>query len=198
MKNLTLLVVLIVLALPLAISGQQRAAQTPPPPPAPCNPAGAEYVCGQLAPEDLVVVPGGEWVVASSYGGNGGIKLINTRDRTTTNAYPTAESKDRLDAKTYDACPGPPDAADKAKFTTHGLALRAGRNSLHTLYAVHHGGRESIEVFELDARAKPPTLTWIGCASPTRGPTHWPWKSRRSLHATSTSNTRVAQRTTSP
>src|SRR5580765_6739184 len=115
MKNLTLLVVLIVLALPLAISGQQRAAQTPPPPPAPCNPAGAEYVCGQLAPEDLVVVPGGEWVVASSYGGNGGIKLINTRDRTTTNAYPTAESKDRLDAKTYDACPGPPDAADKAK-----------------------------------------------------------------------------------
>ena len=47
---------------------------------------------------------------------------------------------------------------------THGLALRAGRNSTHTLYAVHHGSRESIEVFEVDARARTPTLTWIGCA----------------------------------
>ena len=29
---------------------------------------------------------------------------------------------------------------------------------------VHHGNRESIEIFELDARPKPPVLTWIGCA----------------------------------
>src|SRR5205085_7756853 len=134
------------------------------PAPAPCNPAGTEYVCGQQAPEDLVVVPGGEWIVASSFAGNGGIKLINTRDRTTTDAYPTPASKDRLDKKTYDSCPGAPEGPDRAKFTTHGLALRPGRNSVHTLYAVHHGGRESIEVFELDARAKPPVLTWVGCA----------------------------------
>jgi sugar lactone lactonase YvrE len=33
---------------------------------------------------------------------------------------------------------------------------------VHTLYVVHHGNRESIEVFEFDARAK--ALTWIGCA----------------------------------
>ncbi|MDE2473502.1 MAG: hypothetical protein KGO48_00470 [Alphaproteobacteria bacterium] len=35
---------------------------------------------------------------------------------------------------------------------------------MHTLYVVHHGSRESIEVFELDARPRAPTLTWIGCA----------------------------------
>jgi len=35
---------------------------------------------------------------------------------------------------------------------------------VHTLFVVHHGGRESIEVFEVDARPKAPTLTWIGCA----------------------------------
>ena len=156
MKTLTLLAVLIGFALPPVVAGQGTAAA--------CNPAAKEFVCGQQAPEDLVVVPGREWVVAASYGGNGGIKLINTRDRTTTTGYPTATSKDRLDTKTYDSCPGAPDAAEKAKFTTHGLALRAGRNSVHTLYAVHHGGRESIEVFELDARAKPPALTWVGCA----------------------------------
>jgi sugar lactone lactonase YvrE len=32
------------------------------------------------------------------------------------------------------------------------------------LYLVHHGTRESIEVFEFDGRLKPPALTWIGCA----------------------------------
>jgi sugar lactone lactonase YvrE len=29
---------------------------------------------------------------------------------------------------------------------------------------VHHGKRESIEVFEIDARSKIPSVTWIGCA----------------------------------
>jgi sugar lactone lactonase YvrE len=110
------------------------------------------------------MLPGSEWVVASVFAGSGGIRLINTRDLTSTLAYPTATSKDKLDAKTYDSCPGPPDAAEKAKFATHGLALRGGRNSTQTLYAVHHGGRESVEVFEVDMRAKPPALTWVGCA----------------------------------
>jgi len=130
-----------------------------------CNPAGnVQFVCGQQAPEDLVLVPGSEWVLAGAFSGNGGINLISVRDKTTTVAYPAATAKERLDAKTYDSCPGPPDAADKAKFTTHGLALRAGRNSVHTLYVVHHGKRESIEVFEVDARGKMPALTWVGCA----------------------------------
>jgi hypothetical protein len=103
-------------------------------------------------------------VLASVFAGNGGIRLINTSDRTTTVAYPNAASKDRLDAKTYDSCPGAPDEAQKASFRTHGLAIRPGQNSVHTLFAVHHGPRESIEVFEVDARATPPALTWIGCA----------------------------------
>ena len=133
--------------------------------PKPCTPDGKiQYICGQEAPEDLVLVPGSDWVVASAFAGKGGIRLIHTKDAASILGYPTATSKDQLDAKTYDSCPGAPDAADKASFRTHGLALRAGRNSLHTLYAVHHGGRESIEVFTLDARAKPPVLTWIGCA----------------------------------
>src|SRR5262245_27303717 len=79
-------------------------------------------------------------------------------------AYPSPTAKEKLDAKTYDSCPGAPDTAEKASFRTHGLALRAGRNGTHTLYAVHHGVRESIEVFEVDARGKTPALRWIGCA----------------------------------
>ena len=158
MRGLTLFRLAIAFAVPLGLAGQQAAG---------CDPVGTvQFVCGQDAPEDLAVIPGSEWVLASVFSANGGgIRLISTRDRTTTVAFPTAVSKDRLDAKTYDSCPGPLDAAAKAKFRTHGLYLRAGRNSVHTLYAVYHGVRESIEVFEVDARGKMPTLTWVGCAA---------------------------------
>ena len=35
-----------------------------------------QFVCGQQAPEDLVVLPGSQWVVASAFGGSGGVYLI--------------------------------------------------------------------------------------------------------------------------
>src|SRR6266550_752597 len=133
--------------------------------PAGCGPAGnVQFICGQEAPEDLIVVPGSPWVFASVMAGSGGIRAISVQDMTTSVVYPAAASREQFDAKTYGSCPGAPDAADKASFRTHGLALRPGRNSTHTLYAVHHGKRESIEVFQVDARATPPALTWIGCA----------------------------------
>jgi hypothetical protein len=130
-----------------------------------CDPIGnIRFVCDQVGPEDLAPVPGSEWVLSSGMAVNGAIRLINLRDRTTTVLFPTAIPKERLDTKTYDTCPGPIDSGEKEKFRAHGLYLRAGRNLVHTLYVVHHGNRESIEVFELDTRPKAPTLTWIGCA----------------------------------
>jgi sugar lactone lactonase YvrE len=133
--------------------------------PANCQPTGdVEFVCGQNGPEDLVVLPGAQWVIASSFGGNGGIYIIRASDRASTLAYPATTARDRFDSKTYSTCPGPPDAGAKAKFLTHGLYLEAGRNSVHRLFVVAHGSRESVEVFEVDGRAATPTLTWIGCA----------------------------------
>jgi hypothetical protein len=130
-----------------------------------CQPAGdVQFVCGQNGPEDLVVVPGAQWVIASSFGGNGGIYLIHASDRVSTLAYPGTTPRDRFDKKVYSTCPGPPDAAAKAKFLTHGLYLLAGSNSVHRLFVVAHGSRESVEVFEVDGRAATPALTWIGCA----------------------------------
>jgi hypothetical protein len=52
---------------------------------------------------------------------------------------------------------------EQKKFRTHGLSLHPGKNGVHTLYTVHHGTRESVEVFELDGKTSPPSLTWIGC-----------------------------------
>src|SRR5205814_9349366 len=122
------------------------------------------FICDQLGPEDLLLVPGGEWVLSSGYPANGAIHLISVRDRTTTVLFPTDSPAVRPDTKTYNSCPGPIDLSQRDKFSAHGLYLRPGRGSVHTLYLVHHGTRESIEVFEFDGRAKAPSLTWIGCA----------------------------------
>lgn len=132
-----------------------------------CDPDGnVTYICGVIAPEDLIAVPRSEWVIASGYTAGGAIHLVNTRDHTTRQVFPTASLRQRADTKTYSACPGPLDPAEKEKFSAHGLNLRPGAGSVHTVYVVHHGFRESVEVFEIDTKPKSPTFTWIGCAVP--------------------------------
>src|SRR5258707_3341699 len=121
------------------------------------------FICDQLGPEDLAAVPGSEWVLSSGMAADGAIRLINLRDKSTTVLFPSAASRERPNKKTYESCPGPI-GSEGDKFRAHGLYLRPGQNAVHTLYVVHHGARESIEVFELDAPPKPPALTWIGCA----------------------------------
>ena len=129
-----------------------------------CDPIGSiRFICDQAGPEDLAAVPGSTWVLSSGMVANGAIRLINLRDHTTTVLFPTATPRERFNKKIYDSCPGPI-GAEGERFRAHGLYLRSGSNGVHTLYVVHHGDRESIEVFELDARPTSPVLTWIGCA----------------------------------
>ena len=155
MRTATAVAVVLLASLNAAIQAQS---------PSDCTAAaGVQFVCGLQAPEDLVVLPGAQWVVASAYAGTGGVYLIRASDRTTTVVYPSATARERLDAKTYRACPGPPDAATKAKFQTHGLHLLPGTGSAHRLFVVLHGGRESVEVFDIDASGATPVFTWIGC-----------------------------------
>jgi hypothetical protein len=161
MTRPTLVALTVSLTAIVSLSAQQPPAAPPPP----CtNNGDMQFICGQAAPEDLIVLPGGQWVVAGSYAGAGGINLIRVSDRMSIKAYPTASSRDMLDAKTYPSCPGVPDAATKARFQTHGLTLREGRNGVHTLMTVTHGAREAVDVFTIDTRTPTATFTWIGCA----------------------------------
>ena len=50
------------------------------------------------------------------------------------------------------------------QFRPHGINLRPGSDSVHTLYVVRHGARESVEIFKVDVGGVTPTLTWVGCA----------------------------------
>ena len=101
-------------ALPQETAGQSAAA---------CDPVGTvQFICGVIGPEDLVVVPGSDWVIASGDAAGGAIKAINVRDRTATALFPAATPRLRLDARTYDSCPGPIDAEEKDRFRAHGLS----------------------------------------------------------------------------
>ena len=149
--------VLTLLAGAMAIS-TQAAAQ------AACDPAaGLEFICGLTNAEDLVRVPGTPWIVASGLAEGehtgGHIYLVNAHERTVQALLP-GHVVYQQDTETFGACPGAP---DETKFSAHGLSLRVGSSAEPTLYVVHHGERESVEVFKLGAGPAAPTLTWVGC-----------------------------------
>ena len=125
-----------------------------------CEPAGdIQFVCGPVTPEDLVAVPDTAWIVVSSMVNEGHLYLANSDDHSSTVLFPSDTASQRHDTQTYATCPGPVTEG----FRPHGLSLRPGANGRHTLYVVRHGGRESVEVFELDTTAAAPLITWVGC-----------------------------------
>jgi len=129
--------------------------------PAACAPSGGlTFVCGVRNPEDLVLVPNTRWLIASGMAPGSGLHAVDTRAKTVRNLYAADAPSTRPDRTRYGACPGP---LDPKQAVLHGLSLRPGQNGLYTAYATNHGGRESIEVFEIDTRGAAPAATWVGC-----------------------------------
>ncbi len=126
-----------------------------------------EFICGPVNPEDLAKVPGAPWVIVATYKNDGYLSAAHTGDGTTVEIYPGEEPQVRQDTELYGDCPG----AMPEDFWAHGISLRPGDDQVHTLFVVRHGGREAIEVFEVDASGETPSLTWIGCVlQPPGGP----------------------------
>lgn len=134
-----------------------------------CAPLGnIQWICNLVSPEDFAVAPRSDWMIASgNKAGQGAVRAVNVRTRTVTNLYPSSQAvRSRPDAVAYPTCPGPLNASDpveQAKFAAHGMFLKHGSMSIYTFFVVHHGSRESVEVFELDGGAASPALTWTGC-----------------------------------
>jgi hypothetical protein len=126
------------------------------------------FICGLHHPEDLVQIPGTQWILVSGLGGGlpgtppgpGDLYLLHATDKHWHSIARASLASTNHNSKLYGDCPAP----DPAQFISHGLAIRAGSNGQHTLYAVNHGGRESVEVFAIDARGAEPHLSWTGCA----------------------------------
>ena len=129
----------------------------------PCDAAGAiEFACGLTNPEDLVLVPGTDWIVASGMAAGSGFYLIDSTSREWS-ALPTSA---RHDSAKFPQCSSPPTAGE---FESHGLNIRAGTGGRSTLYVVGHGAREAVEVYDVDASGARPTLTWRGCVAMPEG-----------------------------
>jgi DNA-binding beta-propeller fold protein YncE len=125
-----------------------------------CPPAGGlNFICGPVAVEDLVRVPGTHWIIGSGMaekGHPGKLHLIDADKKTCEILYPSASSQSATDGK----CPG--SAPDAKTFGAHGIAIRDDGNRTATLLAVNHG-REAVEMFKLDVTGTKPAIRWTGC-----------------------------------
>jgi hypothetical protein len=127
-----------------------------------CATDGAvKFLCGPSRPEDLYHIPNTDWIVSSSM--DGGLHLLDVNKKTSVQLYPSPAARDRLDKANYPTCQGPPDAAEKASFSTIGISMRLGKAGVHTLYAIRYPTVSRVQVFELDVNGKQPSTTWIGC-----------------------------------
>ena len=142
------------------------AQQPPAPQMLPCGqqPNG-EVLCGTLSPEDLELTPDGKFLITGQFVGAGrggaptkgaGLVIFDIAAKTFSKlAIANDQRKDWGDP----ACPGPVNDV----MVPHGISLSKRANGAEQLYVVNHGGRESIEMFELKKEGTSWGLTWHGC-----------------------------------
>jgi len=118
------------------------------------------YVCGPEKPEDVVVIPGTPWLISSGYAVGAGLKLVDTRSRSFTRWYRATPDQISPDAQAFPQCPG---RLDPTLFNARGLSIRRTGEGRWRLLVVNHGGRESIEIFDIGLRDGAPQLSWRGC-----------------------------------
>jgi SMP-30/Gluconolactonase/LRE-like region len=150
----------------LALAGVVGAQDKGPagPPLATCGVHGdIEVLCGTHSPEDLELTPDGKYLIATQFVNLGrtgsagfGMALYDLAKKTFTKMAVTDEPEK---AWGDPACPGPIGDA----LVSHGESLGKRRNGVWALYVVNHGGRQSIEMYEVKPAAGSWTLVWRGC-----------------------------------
>jgi len=127
-----------------------------------CDPIGpATPLCGYHNPEDLDRLPDPTGVLVSEYGGMAGEEpgVLARLDLETLERSVLYEGSDETGPGSWGdpACPGAPGDA----FSPHGVHVSQRADGAWQILAVNHGGRESIEWFEV---LDPDTVAWRGCA----------------------------------
>lgn len=138
-----------------------------------CSPANSvSFICGVTNVEDFAPVPNSKWVIggdlSTASNPQGYLYLFDTKKRTASAVQPS-EIAIRPDKTAYPDCPGP---LDMKTFGPHGIDLTRTGGTHRVLYAVNHGGRESVEVFAVDLSGVRPKFTWTGCVVAPKG--FWP------------------------
>jgi hypothetical protein len=118
------------------------------------------YICGVERPEDVVAIPGTHLIVASGFAPGAGLKLVDTDTHRASRWFTGAPGQIAHDRAAYPQCPGP---VDPELFNARGLALRRVGEGHYSLHVVNHGGRESVEIFDILMGGATPKLVWRGC-----------------------------------
>jgi hypothetical protein len=147
--------------LPILLASAAIAQQRPPQPALPplleCGAHGdVEAICGTRSPEDLEATPDGKSLIVSQMlrGPGAGLVMFDIAAKTFRKIPVTAEP---LATWGDPKCPGPIGDA----LSPHGISLAKRSGGKWQLYVVNHGGRESIEMYELKAGV----LLWHGCVT---------------------------------
>jgi hypothetical protein len=133
-----------------------------------CDPVGsATPLCGFQNPEDLALLPDGR-VLVSEYGDAGAkpgrISLLDLASGEHESLYAGGGPAGAGPWGAPD-CDGPPSNS----FSPHGIDLSQRADGALELLVVQHGGRESVEMFEVSTSPSV-QLAWRGCAvSPDGG-----------------------------
>ena len=157
----------------LAVAGSVAFAQgkggPPQPPLMDCGVhSDMDVICGTRSPEDLELTPDGKYIIVSQFVGGpagagvAGLMLFDPAKKTFARMTPSADPrKDWGDP----ACPGPIGDA----LRPHGISLlKRNSGGAVQLFVVNHGGRESIEMFELKQSGATSNLIWHGCVVSTQ------------------------------
>lgn len=143
----------------------QQPVSPPDPPLVACDAHGdIEVICGTRSPEDLEATPDGKYLIVTQYVNEGrsgtpgaGMALFDIAKKT----FSRMSIADQPDPSWGDpSCPGP----IGERLLSHGESLAKRKDGSWALYVVNHGGRESIEMFELKRTSGRWTLAWRGCA----------------------------------
>lgn len=119
------------------------------------------YIKNTVNSEDLALIPGTPWVVASSdktpgKPKPGNLYAIDSR----TNIAHSVDAKIAPHSTAGEPSCRP---VDLHHLAMSGLGMRTLADGTHQLMAVNRGERMSIEFFDIDLSAVTPAFTWAGC-----------------------------------
>ncbi|MFU8817175.1 MAG: hypothetical protein ACNA7W_17650 [Pseudomonadales bacterium] len=118
--------------------------------------------CRFQNPEDLVVSPQGQFILVSQMGDMeghvpGDLVALAPATGEIRPLFPGADRVQPAEGWGDAACP-PPEI-----FSPHGIDLEQLESGAHALYVINHGGRESVEMFEVLEDEQGVELLWRGC-----------------------------------
>ncbi len=121
------------------------------------DPEGFDSIRGLNNVEDMVQIGNTKWILAGNLGDKswkrGGLYLINSESLEWKEAEidfsgPVAEGYEKI--------------ADPKLLSSHGIALKSIKEDCFEVYAVNHGGKETVEVFDLTIQDDTPAIVWKG------------------------------------